>query len=151
MAHRILSAELIARAGELAALGLPIPSVAEACGVSPSGFRAWMKRARDGEGTALEVALLEQIQAGQVEAEQTLLLRVLSSSREDWRAAAWCLTHHPRHRDQWSDAAATRREVQRVLGQVVVAIESCRLPEEQKQEVLLSLAARGIGLPEELA
>jgi hypothetical protein len=151
MAHRILNAELIEKATGLAALGLPVPSIAEGCGVSPAGFRAWLQRAREGSGTALEVALLERIQAAQVDAEQSLLLRVLSHSSQDWRAAAWCLTHHPRHREQWSDAAATRREVQRVLGQVVAGIESCRLPEVQKQELLLNLAARGIGLPEEQA
>jgi glycosyltransferase involved in cell wall biosynthesis len=133
----------------LAATGLPVPSIAEACGVSPSGFRAWLQRAREGNGDELEVALLERIQAGQFEAEQTLLTRVLNHSAQDWWAAAWCLTHHPRHRELYSDAAALRREQQRVLGLVADGILASRLTDAQKQEVILCIKARGAGLPEE--
>lgn len=148
MSVRRLTPELIEKAAALAATGLPVPSVAEACGVSASGFRAWLQRARQGDGDGLEVALLERIQAGQVEAEQNLLNRVVEHSRQDWRAAAWCLTHHPRHREMYGDAAALRREQERVLGLVATGIQSSGLSIEQQQRLITALLATGVALPQ---
>jgi hypothetical protein len=49
----------------------------------------------------------------------------------------------------YSDAAALRREQQRVLGLVADGILASRLTDAQKQEVILCIKARGAGLPEE--
>jgi RecG-like helicase len=54
------------------------------------------------------------------------------------------LTHHPLIRDSWSDAAATRREIDRVLGQVAKGILESRLPDDQKAAVMLSIRAQGV-------
>ena len=59
--------------------------------------------------------------------------------------AQWWLTHHPTTRDTWSDAAATRREVSRVMAEVCAAIETSGLSAEEQTRLLLALQARGLG------
>lgn len=61
-------------------------------------------------------------------------------------AITWLLTHNPLTRDQWSDAAAERRAVQRTLGTVVTAIETADLSDEQRTRLLLNLQAQGLGV-----
>jgi hypothetical protein len=56
------------------------------------------------------------------------------------------LTHHPALRDQFSDAAAERRAVGQCLSQVVAAIESANLPDDQRTRLLLNLQAQGLGV-----
>ena len=61
-------------------------------------------------------------------------------------AATWMLTHHPALRDQFSDAAAERRAVQRTLSGVVAAIETADLTDDQRTRLLLNLQAQGLGV-----
>ena len=60
--------------------------------------------------------------------------------------AAWMLTHSPFFRDEWSDAAAERRAVQRTLTGVVAAIDAAGLADEQRTRLLLTLQAQGLGV-----
>jgi hypothetical protein len=57
------------------------------------------------------------------------------------------LSHHPRHREHYSDAAAMRREQERILGLVAQGIERSGLSVELQQRLILSLGAAGVGLP----
>lgn len=148
MARR-LTPELIQRAGELAALGLPMLSIAKGCGVTDRALYGWLKAAREGTGGELEVRLLHTIQEAHTKGELKLVQRLQRLAEEgDGKAAMWMLSHGAA-RDSWSDAAATRREVSRVLGLVADGIQSSRLTPEQQEEVILAMRCKGVGLPEE--
>jgi transposase-like protein len=138
---------MIARAEELAAEGLPQSSIAAGLGVSHATFYKWVDLAKTGTGDDSHVEFLDAIQRGTLRGEQQLLGFIRAKAAEgESRDAQWLLTHSPRWRNTWSDAAATRREVQRTVSEVVAAIEATPgLPVEQRRAVLLSLAARGIG------
>ena len=62
-------------------------------------------------------------------------------------AITWLLTHHPILRDQFSDAAAERRAVQRAMAGVVTAIDGAGLSDDQRMRILLGIQAQGIGVP----
>jgi transposase len=142
-----ITSDHIARAEELAAEGLPQASIAAGLGVSYDTLNRWLKLAREGGGDDSHRQICAAIQRGTLRGEQQLLGFIRAKAAEgESRDAQWILTHSPRWRDTWSDAAAARREVQRTMNEVVAAIEATPgLPPEQREAVLLSLAARGIG------
>jgi transposase-like protein len=138
---------LIERTAYLAAQGLPNKSIAEGLGIGEDLFYRWLRQAKDGTGTDAHVRFSEAIQSGAIEAEEKLVAKL---AQGDERSASWLLTHSPRWRNTWSDAAATRREVQRTMTEVVAAIESAPgLTDDQRRAVLLSISARGINAPTE--
>lgn len=136
--RRKLIPELIPKARELAALGLPLASIAAALGIHRCTLTEWR---------AEEPDLAAAIDAGRQEGEAALVQNLLQAARQgDTRAATWLLTHSPAWRDGWSDAAAVRREVERTMAQVVAAIEGCSaLTVEHRRALFLALAARGVG------
>lgn len=144
-AHRKLDAGVVAKAQRLAAAGLPMASIAAGCRVSPSAMRAWLRNAREGNGSALEVALLAAIEEGSAEGEQRLLEAIHSSAATDWRPCTWLLAHSPRWRSTWADQAAIRAEVRRTVATVVGVIGEAGLPPDQERLLLLRLQAAGIG------
>lgn len=149
MGYKVLSRELIRRAGDLAAIGLPNLSIAKGCGVSEATFYAWLKAARDGTGGELEAELMDTIQAAHTRGEAKLVKRLHQLAEEgDSRSTTWLLSHGPQ-RDSWSDAAATRREVDKVLGMVCEGILGSRISLDAKREVLTIIRAKGVGLEEE--
>jgi transposase-like protein len=149
MGHRVLCDELIDRAGELASLGLPMLSIAKGCGVTDRAFYGWMKAAREGTGSDLEVRLLRTIQEAHTKGELKLVRRLQQLAEEgDGKAAQWMLSHGPA-RDSWSDASAVRRAETAILQRVADGIQSSRLTLEQQQEVLLSLRRQGLPAVEE--
>jgi hypothetical protein len=81
-----------------------------------------------------------------VEAEISLTSKLQSG---DGRDAAWLLSHSPFFREQWSDAAAERRAVQRTLTGVVAAIDAAGLSDDQRTRLLLTMQAQGIGVQAE--
>jgi transposase-like protein len=64
MSHRVLDAELIARAGQLGAT----QEIGKALGVSDRALYNWVRAAKEGTGSELEMQLL-QILAGLPEQE----------------------------------------------------------------------------------
>lgn len=144
---------MIPLAHELAAEGFSMATIASKLGVGRSTVWDWLQTAKSGKGTDLQNRFLDAIQSGAGNVEKkclSALARALNSDecRDSTPAATWMLTHHPLIRDSWSDAAATRREIDRVLGQVAKGIHESRLPDDQKQAVLLSIKAQGIQVQE---
>jgi hypothetical protein len=129
---------------EVSAKGGALETVATACKTPLSTVKLWMQRAREGKGSDLDNAFLTAIQEGRHKAEIRAIGIVTGS--EDPRDAQWWLTHHPRTRDTWSDAAAERRAIQRTLTGVVAAIDAAGLADEQRTRLLLTLQAQGLGV-----
>jgi hypothetical protein len=146
-----ITPDRIARAEELAAEGLPQTSIAAGLGVSYRTFLKWVDLGKNGTGDDSHSAIFQAIQRGTLRGEQQLLGFIRAKAAEgESRDAQWLLTHSPRWRNTWSDAAATRREVQRTVSEVVAAIESAPgLTDDQRRAVLLSISARGINAPTE--
>jgi transposase-like protein len=140
----LLTPELIEIAEEAAAAGGAISTIAAACGVHVDTVTNWTKAHRDGKGSELHEAFFKAIQRGQHQAELRAVRKICEFA--DSRDAQWWLTHNPRTRQTWSDAAATRREIDRVLGQVAKGILESRLPDDQKSAVMLSIRAQGLQL-----
>jgi transcriptional regulator with XRE-family HTH domain len=139
--HYKLNQELIQRAARLTALGWSRSAVAEACGVNAATLWEWLQNAETDQATELEAELSKAIQEAAAAGEERLAAKIADG---DTRDAQWLLTHSALWRDRWSDAAATRREVQRQLTEVVAAIESAAIPAEHREAVLLAIAARGL-------
>ena len=142
---------MIPLAQELAAEGFSMATIAARLGVGRSTVWDWLQTARSGKGNDLQNRFLDAIQSGAGNVEKkclSALARALGSDecRDSTPAATWMLTHHPLIRDSWSDAAATRREIDRVLGQVAKGIAESGLPLEQQQALILSIRANGVGV-----
>lgn len=142
--RRKLTPELIPRARELAALGLPLVAIAEACGVHRATIHRWRTEAGP-EG--LERDLCNAIHEGHRQGEEALVQSLFAAAdRGDTRAAQWLLTHARAWRNNWSDAAALRRELNALLKEVVEAIRACdALTPDQRHRLFLTMQARGIG------
>lgn len=138
-----LTAEMVDIARRISEQGGAVATVARACGVTPKTAENWMRQAREGTGSELQVAFLRAIQAGQHEAEINAILKIVES--RDPRDAQWWLTHHPTTRDTWSDAAADRRAERRTVTAVLEAIAAAELPADVEQVLLLQMQARGLG------
>ena len=142
--HRKLNQDLIAKAGRYAALGWSQKAIAEACGVSEWQFSEWLTNAKSDEPTELETLLSQAIQEAALKGEEALVRKIAEG---DTRDAQWLLTHSPRWRNTWSDAAALRREVGSVLATVVQVVQQSDLTPEQQDHLLLRMQAAGLGAP----
>ena len=140
-----LTPEMVDIAYSVSEKGAPLATVARACHTPLSTVKLWMQRAKEGTGSELDNAFLAAIQEGRHKAEIRAIGIITGS--EDPRDAQWWLTHNPTTRDDWSDAAATRREVQATLQAVVQAIQSSDLTPEQQDHLLLRMQAAGLGTP----
>lgn len=140
--HYKLNAQLIEKAGRLAALGWSQKAIAEACGVTEEIFSIWLSNAKGESPTELELQLFQAIQDAALEGEQALVAKI---AQGDTRDAQWLLTHSARWRDRWSDAAATRREINNTLTMVVQVIQQSDLTPEQQDHLLLRMQAAGLG------
>lgn len=121
-------------------------SIAQALGVNRCTLREWITAGLEPDATELEAALAAAIQRGRAEGEERLLQRLHTMAEKgDTRAATWLLSHSPRWRDTWSEASHARREVARVVGMFVAALEEDHtLLPEQRDRVLLSVRAQGL-------
>lgn len=140
--HYKLTPELIEKASRFASLGWTQKMIAEGCGVSEAQFSEWLNSGRKTGGTDRETELSKAIHEASTSAQARLVARI---SEGDTRDAQWLLTHSPRWRDMWSDAAATRREVNNTLATVVQVIQQCDLTPEQQDQILLRMQAAGLG------
>lgn len=140
----LLTPEIVEKARIASASGGTLQTIANACGVHLETVRNWLRQGATDDASDLQLSFLTAIQEGRHSAELRALQKI--TAFEDSRDAQWFLTHHPQCRDTWSDAAATRREVERVLGQVAQGIAASGLTTEQQQAVLLSMRAAGVGV-----
>ena len=143
--RRKLSADLIPRARELAALGLPLALIADALGVHRGTLHRWRTEAGP-EG--LERDLCDAIEEGQREGVLRLLGQLREAAASDWRAAAWLLTHSPATREHFSDAGYERRAVREACAVMVKAITATGLKPDDQMRLLLQLQAHGLGIAE---
>ncbi len=139
--RRKLTAEKVKRAEELTAMGLPMLSIAQALGVNRCTLREWIAAGLEPDASELEAALAAAIQRGRVEGEEQLVKHLHKMAEKgDTRAATWLLSHSPRWRDSWSEASHALREVAKVVGMFVAALEKDHtLLPEQRERVLLSV------------
>ena len=138
-----LTPEHVEIARRVSETGGALATVATACRTPLRTVQHWIEKAKDGTGSELHDAFWRAIQDGHHEAEIRAIARITESM--DPRDAQWWLTHHPATRDTWSDAAATRREVQATLQTVVQAIQGSDLTPEQQDHLLLRMQAAGLG------
>ena len=129
-------------AGEVAAAGGAIPTIADACGVSVPTVKNWMRQGKEQQSPE-SIAFLSAIQEGTHTAEIEAIKKVCAS--RDPRDAQWWLTHHPRTRETWSDAAADRRAERKTMATVLEAVAAVDLPAELEHALLLQMQARGLG------
>ena len=121
--------------------------IADAIGVHRKTCHRWVREAEEDGADHLKI----QFRAAVFEAHRAMasdMLKCVTKAAGDgntW-AATWMLTHHPALRDQFSDAAAERRAVQRTLSGVVAAIETADLTADQRTRLLLNLQAQGLGV-----
>ena len=142
-----LTDEVISRTAELAEIGLPGPSIAARLGIPYSTWARWIKIGKESDNTTQEGRLLEVINKGASELTQRYLNSLHGQADNgNVNAITWLLTHNPLTRDQWSDAAAERRTVQRTLTSVVAAIDAAGLSDDQRTRLLLTMQAQGIGV-----
>lgn len=140
----LLTDDVIRRAGELADVGLPSSAIAARLGIHLGTWNRWLKKGRDADDDSNEARLCAVINRSVSELTERYLNSLHGQAElGNVNAITWLLTHSPHTREHWSDAAAERRAVQRSQERTVAAIESSTLAPEQKQELLLRLAASG--------
>jgi transposase-like protein len=124
-AHLLLTPELAQSLANAVRKGVPIETAAQAAGVSPQQFYAWLRTAEHGtwpHGTPVDAtslnaitAFAEQIRTAQAEFEAHQVENVAAAAEmigksgvREWRAGAWLLNNHPRYRERYRQ----HREVQ---------------------------------------
>ena len=131
----------------MADLGLPHALMASRLGVSQTTWKRWIKQGRESDESTNEGRLWAVINKGASKIAESYLQSLHGQAENgNVNAITWLLTHHPITRDQFSDAAAERRAVQRTLAVVVDAIDSAGLADDQRTRLLLTLQAQGLGV-----
>lgn len=137
-----LTPEAIDIAADVASRCPSYVAIARAIGVGPTTIRDWLRRGRSKDHPEIYQRFYAVIQDALAKAEIRLAEKISTGEPRD---AAWMLTHSPFFREEWSDAAAERRAVQKALQHVVTAIESTGLSQEQKTHLFLAMQAQGLG------
>jgi hypothetical protein len=157
-----LTTELVAKAKQEAAYGLPLAMIADRLGIGRATAKTWIKNAEVKGEDSLEYQFRAAIFIADAEECKNLVTSLRDAAmpppppegeeggkRKEpnlW-AATWLLTHHPRLRDHFSDAAAERRTERKTIATVVDAIAAAGLTPEDESRVLLHLNARGLEMP----
>jgi hypothetical protein len=77
--------------------------------------------------------------------EQQALNEIRAAGRNDWRASAWLLQHHPTTRMRYHDIARTMADRSQIMDRVMKAAADAGLSAETRYQFVLALQA--IGLP----
>lgn len=141
-----LTPELVAQAREVAADGLPVELIAEQIGVHRTTCSRWIREADDKEDGSLHQQFRSAIFLADAEYCRTLMagLKASADNGNPW-SATWLLTHHPRLRDHFSDAAAERKTERRTVATMLEAMAAAGLPADLERNLLLQMQARGLG------
>jgi hypothetical protein len=145
-----LNPKAVETARKLSALGCSVPTIAQEIGVDAKSVYNWIKEGEAGK-SQLHTQFLQAIQSGTGKVEESCLSALAKALRSDecrdsTPAAQWMLTHHPRLRDRWSDAAATRRAIDQVLTGVAKGLSESGLTPDQQQAAILAMRANGVGV-----
>ncbi len=155
-----LTAELVSKAKQEAAHGLPLALIADRLGIGRRTAQTWIRDAEIKGEDSLEYQFRRAIFIADAEECKNLVtclrdaaLPPKPSEGEEKKspnlwAATWLLTHHPRLRDHFSDAAAERRTERKTIAAVVDAIAAAGLTPEAERRVMLQINARGLETPE---
>lgn len=136
----LLTPELVAIAAQAAREAPTLRAIGHALGVRPATVRDWLRKGEAPDAPELHRQFSAAIHGALAEAEKALVAKIANGEPRD---CAWLLTHSPFFRDDWSDAAATRRAVIASQERTLAAIEQSSLSTEQRHELLLRLAAAG--------
>lgn len=143
-----LTPELIEEVARYASRGLPEAMIRQIVNVSDTTWRAWVKEAESPDPPELNTRFLRAIQEGPPKIVDAYLGSLHNQATQgSVPAITWLLTHHPKFRDHFSDAAATRRELQKAMCSVAQIIESSSLSPEQRLELFTRLGAVGLEPP----
>jgi hypothetical protein len=115
--------------------------------VSDRTWKRWLEAAEAAEPDSLHYRFRRATQSG-VAKVNSRYLGYLHEQAENGNvnAITWYLTHHPKLREVWSDAAAERRAVTAAMTPVMRALAT--FPPEQRQSMILAIEAEGGRLPE---
>ena len=137
----ILTAEMVTRAAEMARQAPTLRAIGHALGVKPATVREWIRKGERPDAPPLHAEFAAAIHGALAEAEMALVARIAAGEPKD---CAWLLTHSPFFRDDWSDAAATRRAVEAYTARFCEVLMACPdLNPEARYRVLLALGAAG--------
>lgn len=141
-----LTPELVERAREIAADGLPVELIAEQIGVHRTTCSRWIREAEEKDDDSLHSQFRSAISIADAEYCRSLMvgLKASADNGNPW-SATWLLTHHPRLRDHFSDAAAERKTERKTVATVLEAVAAAGLPPELERTLLLQMQARGLG------
>jgi hypothetical protein len=132
---------MVPLAAEIAAKCPTFVAIARGIGVHEETIRNWMRKGEQEESDSLHAQFFAAISAALLEGEKYLSLKLFNGDSKD---AAWILTHSPFFRDEWSDAAAERRAVQRSQDRTIAVLEAApELTNEQRRMLFARLAAAG--------
>ena len=139
----------LATADRLASAGLSLRDIAAGLKVSNSWLHARLSAAKAGTGTPEDADLLDCIQGAQMRGQMSLVESLIKNAKEgDSRAATWLLSHAPSTRGRWSEAAAVRRESERLMGVVGGVVQDAKqrgwITPDAERLLLLSLGAAGL-------
>lgn len=145
-----LTPELVGKARDLAGDGLPVALIADRLDIGRRTAYTWIQNADKKGENSLEWEFRQAIFHADVQECRNLLsgLRQSAAQGNAW-SATWLLTHHPRLRDHFSDAAAERRTERRTVATVMEAVAAVDLPADVEQALLLQMQARGLGVQSE--
>jgi hypothetical protein len=154
-----LTADMVEKARQEAKHGLPLPMIADRLGIGRTTAKNWVRNADEKGEDSLEYQFRAAIFIADAEECKNLVSCLRDAAlpppppegqqRRDpniW-AATWLLTHHPRLRDHFSDAAAERRAERKTVSTVMDALAAAGLTPDDERRVLLQIQARGLGTP----
>jgi transposase-like protein len=132
---------MIQVAAEVAAKCPSYRAIARSLGVHHCTVRDWVERGEDSSAPELFQRFSTAIHEALLTAEINLTEKITCGEPKD---AAWMLTHSPFFREEWSDAAAERRAVQRSQDRTIAVIEAApELSPDQRRMLFARLAAAG--------
>ena len=142
-----LTEELLAEVEKLCNRGLPDCMVRAAADIPETTWRRWLATGETAESDSLHFRF-RRITQSTVAKINSRYLGYLHEQAENGNvnAITWYLTHHPKLREVWSDAAAERRAVAAAMAPVAKALQT--LPPEQRESLILAIEAEGGSLPE---
>lgn len=76
--------------------------------------------------------------------EQQALTEIRAAGRNDWRAAAWLLEHHPTTRMRYHDIARTMADRSQIVERVIKAATAAGLSADMQLRFLEALEAFGL-------